>query len=80
MVEAQLGAKVEDVKFKDVSFIEQWADSTTKGSKNVIRSIIHAPVTGWEGECTASTTSKEVLEIAPPRGTAKEAFEAMLQQ
>ena len=80
MVEKEIGVKVEDVKFRDVSFIHQWADSLTKGSKNVIRSIEHAAVTGWEGKCSASTTSKEVLELCPPQGTAKKALAQMLGQ
>jgi len=80
LVESHIDTKVDDVKFKDVSFIEAWADGTETGSKNLIRSIVHAPVTGWEGKAKASTTSREVLELVRPKGTAKEALEWMLQQ
>lgn len=77
LVEKQIGAKVEDVKFKDVSFIDQWADATTTGSKNLIRSITHAPETSWDGKAKAFTTSEEVLKIAPPKMTAEEYFKQM---
>lgn len=79
MVEGYIGAKVKDVKYRDVSPIEQWADATTTGSKNLIRSIIHAPETAWEGKCKASTTSKEVLELAPPQTNAKQYLAQMLE-
>lgn len=78
MIESRIGEEVKDVKFRDVSFIEQWADSQTSESKNVIRSITFAPVTSWEGKATASTTSKEILSIAPPRTTAADVFKKML--
>ena len=79
MVEARINVKVTNVEFKDVSAINQWADATTTGSKNVIRSIVHAPVTGWTGECKASTNSKEFLELVPPPGTAEKVLDALLQ-
>lgn len=79
MVEGYIGAKVKDVKYRDVSPIEQWADATTTGSKNLIRSITHAPETAWEGKCKASTTSKEVLALAPPQTNAKQYLAQMLE-
>ena len=79
MVESTIGEKVKDVKFKDVSSIEQWAEMQTTQSKNIIRSITFAPVTAWEGKCKASTTSKEVLEIAAPRRTPEEVFKMLLE-
>jgi len=78
MVESYVGEQVKDVKFKDVSGIEQWADSQTSQSKNIIRSITYAPVTAWEGKCKASTTSKEILEIAAPQRTPAEVLKALL--
>ncbi|KAK5170376.1 uncharacterized protein LTR77_004963 [Saxophila tyrrhenica] len=74
MVEKQIGEPVKDVKFKDVSFIDQWADSVS-GSKNLIRTVKFAPVTSWEGKAMAETTSKEVLELYAPKRTAGEALE-----
>jgi len=79
MVEEQIGAKIEDVRFKDLSFIDQWADSLKDGSKNLIRTIKSAQASAWSGEATASTTSKEIFALAPPKGTAKQALEQLLQ-
>lgn len=77
LVEARIG-KVEDVVFKDLSFIEYMAAAAEGQSKNVIRSIRYAVETGWNGETTASKTSKEILELAAPKRTAAEVFKAML--
>lgn len=80
LVEKELGEKVKDVKYQDVTFIDQWADSQTAEAKNLIRSIKAAPKTAWDGKCTASTTSKEVLEMAPTKGTCATALEMLLKQ
>ncbi|KAM0717063.1 hypothetical protein Q7P37_006915 [Cladosporium fusiforme] len=79
MVEEQIGTKIEDVRFKDVSFIDQWADSVTDGSKNLIRTVKNAPRTAWSGEATASTTSKEILALAPPKRIVEQALAELLQ-
>ncbi|KAJ8057870.1 hypothetical protein OCU04_013054 [Sclerotinia nivalis] len=68
LVEQAIDAKVKNVKFKNMDFIDDWAKATSE-SKYVISSIKYAPVTSWEGKCTISTTSKEVLELAPPKIT-----------
>lgn len=78
LVEEQIGAKVEDVKYKDVSAIEQWADATTSGSKNLIRSITHAPEVSWEGKTKSDTTSEEILKIAAPQMTADAYLKQMI--
>jgi uncharacterized protein YbjT (DUF2867 family) len=79
MVEQRTGAKVENVAYKDVSFIDQMAEASQE-SKNVILSIKYAPVTAWEGKCTASTTSKTVLEIAPPKRTPEDVWKSLLDE
>ncbi|KAF1921370.1 NmrA-like family protein [Ampelomyces quisqualis] len=78
MVEKHIGTKVEQVNYKQVSFVEQMAEGG-KYSKNVILSIKHAPETSWDGKATASTTSPEVLQIAAPKITPAEVFETLLQ-
>jgi uncharacterized protein YbjT (DUF2867 family) len=78
MVEQHIGAKVEDVRYKDMSFIDHWA-SETQQSRNVILSIKHAPETAWDGNCTASTTSKEVLELAAPKHTPADVLKSLLE-
>ncbi|KAL1801665.1 hypothetical protein ACET3X_002007 [Alternaria dauci] len=78
MVEKHIGAKVEDVKFKDVSFVDDMAAASSH-SKNVILTLKHAPETGWEGKAKAETTSKEVLQIAAPKKTPTEVMDELLQ-
>ncbi|KAK4609297.1 hypothetical protein CLAFUW4_14686 [Fulvia fulva] len=74
------GEKVKKTVFRDLRLIEKWADATQNGSKNVIRSVVNAPVTGYEGKCKAETTSEEVLRIAAPKGTARGYLEGMLKE
>ncbi|KAM0559996.1 hypothetical protein ACHAPJ_003951 [Fusarium lateritium] len=79
MTEEYIRTKVEDVSFKDVGFVEYLAAQSSE-SKNVIRSIRHAPETAWESKCTASTTSKEVLHIAPPKRTPAQVLKTLLEE
>jgi uncharacterized protein YbjT (DUF2867 family) len=79
LVEQYIGTKVENVSYKDTSFIDEWAAATLQ-SKGLIHSIKYAPVTAWEGKATASTTSKEVLELAAPKHTCAEIFKTMLEE
>lgn len=77
LVEGYIGAKVVDVEFKDLSFIDaMFAD--TKESRNVLSTIKYALDPVYAGECSAATTSKEVLEIAPPKITAEDVMKKML--
>ena len=78
MVEKEICEKVGDVRFRDVEFIEQMAEAEQTETKSVIRSIRYAPETAWEGKCSASTTSREVLELAAPRRTLEEVWREML--
>jgi len=78
MVEEQIGTKVTDVRYKDMSMIDQMAEARPD-PKTLTLSFKHALETGWAGECTASTTSKEVFDIAPPKTTPAQAFKAMLE-
>jgi uncharacterized protein YbjT (DUF2867 family) len=77
LVEKHIGAKVENVVFEDVSFIDQMAEAAP-GAKHLILTIKHAPKTAWEGKCTASTTSEEVLKIAPPKHTPAATLQTLL--
>uniref|UniRef100_A0A060T9R9 ARAD1B01518p n=1 Tax=Blastobotrys adeninivorans TaxID=409370 RepID=A0A060T9R9_BLAAD len=78
MVEKYIGEKVKDVSYKDMSMVEHVA-AVYPGAKSVVMSIQHAAETAWEGKCTVSTSSKEFLQIAPPKGTAAAALDALLQ-
>ncbi|KAL1865747.1 hypothetical protein Plec18167_009289 [Paecilomyces lecythidis] len=82
MVEQHIGTRVENVVYKDmVSVVEMLYEhnyASTPESKSVIMSIRHAAEPSWEGKCSASTTSKEVLDIAAPKRTPAEALEDLL--
>ncbi|RAL02866.1 NAD(P)-binding protein [Aspergillus ibericus CBS 121593] len=82
LVEQYIGVPVENVSYKDMSDLDAYLEAAYMGdgqSRNVIWSIKHAPETTWEGKCTASTTSKEVLEIAPPQSTPAQVLQRLLQ-
>ncbi|WYZ39895.1 hypothetical protein EsH8_IV_000236 [Colletotrichum jinshuiense] len=79
MVEREIGTKVDDVRFKDLSFLEYMADQSSE-SRSIIMSIKHAPKTAWDGQCTASTTSKEVLQLAAPQVTPAAFFKTLLEE
>ncbi|PKX93483.1 NmrA-like family protein [Aspergillus novofumigatus IBT 16806] len=81
MIEKNIGVPVKDVTYKDVSFIDslyEYQYAATKESKNVIYSIKRAPETAWDGKCSASTTSKEVLDLAAPKRTPADVLESLL--
>ena len=82
MIERYIGAAVENVIYKDTSFIDMLYEAkyaATKESKNVIYSIIHAPETAWEGKCSTSTTSKEILDLAAPKRTPADVLKTLLE-
>lgn len=78
IVEKQIGAKVEDVRFQDMTFLDEMVAATSE-SKNVIASIKRAAETAWTGQCKAETTSKEVLELAAPNNTPADVLAMLLQ-
>ena len=78
MIEQYIGAEVEDVVYKDTTFVDHWAASTPE-TKNLILSIKHAFQTGWDGKCAASTTSKEVLKLAPPKHKPADVLKSLLE-
>ncbi|PLB43692.1 NAD(P)-binding protein [Aspergillus steynii IBT 23096] len=82
MVEQQIGTRVENVSYKDMSFLDSYLEfrfAGTQDSKNVVSSIKHALEVVWEGKCSASTTSKEVLELAAPKRTPADVWKDMLE-
>ncbi|KAF4843560.1 hypothetical protein CGCSCA4_v007792 [Colletotrichum siamense] len=78
MIEQSLGTRVEDVQFKDVSFVEDMA-AQSQQSKSVIRSIKYALETAWEGKCSTSTTSREIFDMFSPKVTPAESFKRLLE-
>lgn len=77
MAEEYLGTKVEDVSFEDTSFIDAWA-ATDKAAGHLILTIKYAVDTGFAGFASASTTSKGVFEIAPPKRTPAQVLKSLL--
>ncbi|EEY17510.1 conserved hypothetical protein [Verticillium alfalfae VaMs.102] len=78
LVEQEIGTKVEEVHYKDMSFIDYLVEHSP-GPKALTESIKHAGVKAWEGECTASTTSEEVLRLAAPKTAPAAFFKTLLQ-
>lgn len=78
LAEQKTGTKVAEVRFKDTSGIEAMASASPPEARSLIRSIVYAPVTAWEGLCTASTTSREVLELAAAKRTVVDALDELL--
>lgn len=82
LVEQYIGTKVDEVIYQDTSMIDMMYEmkyAAQGQSKNVILSIKHAMETGWEGKCSASTTSEEVLQLAAPKRTPAEMFKELLE-
>ncbi|GKT51019.1 uncharacterized protein ColSpa_11200 [Colletotrichum spaethianum] len=79
MAEKYMGAKVENVSFQDMLFVDYLAEQTHE-SKSVILSIKKAAETAWEGKCTSSTTSNEVFQVAGPKATPAMVFKAMVEE
>ena len=78
LVEQYIGEPVKDVKYKDLSFIDDMANNSSE-SKNVMLSIKGAPVTSWEGKAKAETTSKEILELSAPKRTVSEVLKELVE-
>ncbi|KAK3294149.1 uncharacterized protein B0H64DRAFT_180806 [Chaetomium fimeti] len=79
LVEQEIGVKIENVVFKDVSWVD-YVVAQSSAPKSIVSSLKFAPVTTWEGKCTASTTSQEVLRLAAPKVTPTDYFKTMLQK
>ncbi|KAF2845366.1 NAD(P)-binding protein [Plenodomus tracheiphilus IPT5] len=81
LVEKEIGTKVEDVKFRDMSFVEPMAEQAkSKFSKNVMMSIQYAAETSWHGEASTETTSKEVKDIRPFKKGYQQFWRELLDQ
>jgi uncharacterized protein YbjT (DUF2867 family) len=78
MVEEHIGTKVQNVSYKDLTFIDYMIAGSSE-NKNVMRSIKHAPETAWAGLCTAKESSKEVIELAAPKTTPADVLRAMTE-
>lgn len=77
MVEEHIGVPVENVIFRDMSFVEQMAEGSPY--RTLVLSIKHATDMAVEGKCSTATTSKEILEIAAPKKTPADIMKVLLE-
>lgn len=77
LVEDEIGTKVEDVSYKDLTVIVDWAAASGEMG-HLILTLKHSLEVSWEGKTTAATTSKEILEIAAPKQTPVEVFKSIV--
>jgi uncharacterized protein YbjT (DUF2867 family) len=78
LVEQYIGEPVKDVRYKDLSFVDDMANNSSE-SKSVMLSIKGAPVTSWQGKAKAETTSKEILELYAPKRTVSEVLKELVE-
>ncbi|KAL2671525.1 hypothetical protein Neosp_014115 [[Neocosmospora] mangrovei] len=79
MVEQAIGTKVENVVYKDTTFIDHMVTAAPPEFQAVMKSIVHSLDASWEGKCSTSTTSKEMLELGLLKLTPTEAFKAAIE-
>ncbi|UPL02530.1 hypothetical protein LCI18_013464 [Fusarium solani-melongenae] len=78
MVEQAIGTRVENVVYKDTSFIEHMVMAAPPEFQGIMKSIVHSLNASWDGKCSTSTTSKEMLKLGLLKLTPAEVFEAMI--
>ncbi|KAI1297529.1 hypothetical protein F5Y03DRAFT_369576 [Xylaria venustula] len=78
LVEKNIGTKVENVIFKDLSFVDAFAESSPDPT-HIVLTIKKAAERQWLGEGRASSTSKEVLELAAPKNTPADVLKRLLE-
>ncbi|GAC96093.1 nmrA-like protein [Pseudozyma hubeiensis SY62] len=77
MVERRIGTKVEDIKYKDLAYLDEYFQKGPH-SCNVMSSIKYAFIVGWDGKNTADTTSEQVRKLGPPTVGPEEALDKMI--
>lgn len=78
MVEDAVGEKVEDIRYRDLSFLDSWAEHD-KAKAHHILSIKHGIATSWAGLTRAEHSSPEVAEILQLKNTPAVIFGEMLR-
>lgn len=79
LVEQHIGAKVENVVFKDLAWVDAYANHSPDPGQ-IILSLKAFPEILWQGRCSASVTSKEVLKLAPPKWTPAAVLKRILEE
>jgi uncharacterized protein YbjT (DUF2867 family) len=80
LLEKHAGTTVDDVVFRDVSFIEHAKAAGTP--ENILASLTLAPRSGYDGGCSieATPTSPEIMQLYAPKNGALDAIDAALAQ
>jgi uncharacterized protein YbjT (DUF2867 family) len=80
LAELYAGVKVEKVKFKDTEWIRDLAK--TGYPEKILGSILAGCEPLWQGKCSlaGTPTSKEIIELAPPKRTVADALKVMLEE
>ncbi|KAH6653140.1 hypothetical protein BKA67DRAFT_519088 [Truncatella angustata] len=81
LVERYAGVKVHTAEFKVTSWLDDLVKAGVYPAK-VLPSILAGCEPLWQGKCTlaGTPTSKEVLELAPPKRTIEDALKSMLAE
>jgi uncharacterized protein YbjT (DUF2867 family) len=79
LVEKHIGTKVEEAGWNDSTLIEQMAKQSPE-NKNIILSVRDAAQEYWDSGIKDAPTSKEILELCPPKRTAAKVLEELLKQ
>ncbi|KAK5627476.1 hypothetical protein RRF57_003191 [Xylaria bambusicola] len=79
LVEQHIGTKVENVVFKDLTWVDAIANYS-QDPRQIVSSLKAFPEPLWQGLCSTSTTSKEVLELAAPKWTPAAVLQKMLEE
>jgi len=77
LVEGCINEPVRDVKYKDFSVIDAWAESMPE-QRTLIKAIGRAGGAIWGGSALG-TRSKEVAAVYTPSRTAEQVFEEMVR-
>lgn len=79
LVEEHIGTAVENVVYRDLSFVDAMA-AASPGPKSIILSVKNSLSTIGSEKWLASATSKAVLDLAPPTRTPADALKALLEE
>lgn len=80
LVEQYIGVQVQHVEFKSTSWIQEYITAGVYPEK-VLASILAGCEPLWRNECTLAETptSKEIMELAPPKRTIADALKSMVE-
>ncbi|KAI1424762.1 hypothetical protein F5Y12DRAFT_715000 [Xylaria sp. FL1777] len=79
LVEQHIGARVENVIFEDMTWVDFYAAHTPE-PRHIILSLKASIEPLWKGLASTSTTSKQVLELAAPKRTPAEVLKRLLEE